>query len=87
MGLWIVDSGANTEEIDRGVAAALQVFHSEHVPPEYANSACQKDANGDEMTTDEKNAVRVWREAENAAIVECCKGWVRIPESVHLELA
>ena len=87
MGLSIVDSGANTEEIDRGVAAACAVFEKAGVSAEAAHAAQFKIASDEPVTNEETMQATVWAEADKAAVVACCKGWLKIPEPAHLELA
>ncbi len=86
MALWIMDSGATTKEIERGVAAAEAVFERAGVTAQEAFEAQQKIDQGEQVTNEETMRAVVWGEADSAAVVECCKGWRRIPEAAHLEL-
>lgn len=85
MSLCIFDSGASTEEIERGIAAANAVFEKNGVTAEDADAAQTKIDNGEIVTSQETMRAVVWGEADAAAVVECCKGWLKIPESAHLE--
>ena len=81
-----MDSGASTSEIEAGVSAAVAVFEANGVSPEDAYSAQQKIDDGEQVTNQETMRAVVWAEADSAAVLACCAGWVRIPESAHLEL-
>lgn len=71
------------EERARGVSAALAVFQSHKRTPEYCSAELDKLANGEDY---DAPAVQTWHEAEWAAIRACCDGWVKAPESAHIEI-
>jgi len=73
MTLYIMDSGATTAEIDRGVAAAMRVIGD-------ADPA-QLEAAQDGPEADQ------WRAAERAALAACCEGWRTIPDAAYLTAA
>lgn len=81
--LWLMDSGASTEEIERGVAAGMAVLAECGVTSTQAYLASLIDADYEEPQplTSHLNA---WRDAESAAIAACCEGWARVPEGVSL---
>lgn len=83
--LWIFDSGASTEEVDRGLSAANDVLARYGVSAADAWSACCAVARCGEV--DGATAVRaaVWNEADAAAVLACCAGWKKIPPAAHLD--
>ncbi len=87
MALWINDSGASTEEILRGVAAAVAVFERYGVTAEEAPAAQQLIDDGEQVDNATTMRAVAWGEADAAAVKACCAGWNRIPEAAHLELA
>lgn len=87
MALWINDSGASTEEIERGVAAAQAVFDQHGVSAEDASAAKLKIDSNEPVSSVETMRAVAWDAADSAAVIACCKGWQRIPEAAHLELA
>jgi len=82
MTLWIYDSGASTAEIERGVAAAIDVFERHALTPEHC--AAQVLALSNDDAYDERG-VAAWNEADDAAMTACCAGWNRTPPAGHLE--
>lgn len=82
--LWLYDSGASTEEIERGVLAALELLEKAGVTPDEAYAASRAEA--DDKPFNPAHA-QAWREAEIAAIDATCAGWARIPESAVLAFA
>lgn len=86
MSLWIHDSGANETEIRAGVEAAKAVLERYNVSAEDAFEAKKKINDGEAVTNQETMRAIAWDEADNAAVMACCKGWVRIPDEAHLQL-
>lgn len=86
MNLWINDSGAATNEIERGVAAAKAVFDRAGATAEQAFAAQQKQCDDEPLNDAELVRADAWREADSAAVLACCEGWARIPESALLVL-
>lgn len=86
MGLWITDSRASTQEIERGIAAAKAHFEEKGSHPQACWQASLDAAAAAEPVTDENtlDLINTWHEAENLAIAACCEGWARIPESALL---
>lgn len=81
--MWITDSGASTEEIERGVAAAEALLAERGLTPEAAFAASLAAAEGEPHDAAHAQA---WCDAEIRAIDECCKGWLRLPEGASLML-
>ncbi len=83
--LWINDSGASTEEIERGVAAAEAVFAKHGWTARECWDAELRFADGDSHDDDDA-LTNVWAEAESAAYAAAFAGWARWPEGAVLVL-
>ena len=79
--LWLMDSGASTEEIERGVAAGMAVLAERGVTSTQAYLASLIDAEDEQPLASHLDA---WRDAESAAIAACCVGWAQVPEGISL---
>lgn len=79
--LWLTDSGASTDDIERGVAAAMAVLAERGVTSTQANLASLIDAEDEQPLASHLDA---WRDAESTAIATCCEGWAQVPEGISL---
>ena len=86
MALWINDSGASTEDILRGVAAAVAVFERYGVSAKDAQAAQQAIDDGEQADNVMTMRAVAWQEADAAAVKACCAGWSRIPDAAYLDL-
>jgi hypothetical protein len=85
--------GASPEDIERGIAAAWQVFREAGVTAwEAASAAFHQEAIDDgggqwrEFTARDGVAAQAWREADHRAVEVCCAGWGEVPYTARLEL-
>ena len=83
MTLWIYDSNADTAEIEKGVAAALEYFTENNIDPAAAGAALQADADGEPHEAD---LITAWFAAETAAFNAAFEGWAEWPEGAHMEM-
>lgn len=86
MGLWIIDSKASTQEIERGIAAAKAHFEEKGFHPQACWQAVLSSTELVEPTTDKDMLALIdtWDEADNIARTACFAGWVTVPESAML---
>ena len=84
--IWIYDSGASDTEIRAGVAAAKAVFEKARVDLDDVISAVTKRADGEPLSSQETMRCVIFDEADHAAVLACCKGWARIPDTAHIEI-
>lgn len=81
MSLWITDSGASTQEIERGISAAQVVFEKAGVRPFHAYAATL--AKADDLPHDPA-LVELFETAETAAFQAAFAGWKSWPEGAQL---
>lgn len=84
LALWINDSGAPTDAIERGVLAATDELSRRAISPLRAFIAASIDANNGNPIADDLDA---WSAAEAAALDAAFAGWARRPEGASLGMA